>query len=343
MVAQLRENADSHCGGILPYAFRHVQRLLADWSAFTSSLTTLADQASSRAEALADAAGNLTLASSGTLTAMREAATWSSRLTEKYVAQIAMLEAITESSTGVYGCSRSAAGSIDAHFGISSSAVSSGSSLVANQGRRRQLLQQNSKDKPTDAAKLDEIIIDELQAWDGYSLGVEQKTTSGGAWGLEGAGLDTPERARWIGEAGRNRLVGGLFLHTTRKPVELSCKAGSYATKFALGCSKSALPLAKGLSASAVLGYLKQLFPGAGNDVYPYGVDPVFLRSSNLYEPSLVGSEGDFYNASDPAEVPAATGVPYGYFYRGLKVSKTLQKLTIQLASCGLITSANRS
>jgi zinc transporter 1/2/3 len=301
---------------------------LADWSAFTSSVTALANQASSGADALASAASNLTTSSSGTLTAVKEAAIWSSRLTEKYVAQIALLEALTGSSSGSShaGCSRrDGLGGLNAHIWVRSVAGSSSSTgPSAGQGKKRQLLQQNSRNGTQIGAIGTQAVRDEVQMWDGYNLGVEQATKTGGAWGLEAASLDIPERARWVGKAGRNRLVGGMFLHATRRPLELSCNAGSYAAKFALGCSKSAVPLTKSLSATAVFDYIKRLFPGAGSDIYPYGVDPVFLRSSSLYEPSLSGSEGDYYNMSDPGEVPVATGVPYGYFHRGLKVSNIL-------------------
>jgi zinc transporter 1/2/3 len=142
-----------------------------------------------------------------------------------------------------------------------------------------------------------------------------------GAWGLEVAELDTPERDRWVGLGGRNKVVGGLFLHTTRKAKSWLCPSGKFAMSFALGCSAAAVPLlSNSVAVQQVLDYMTKLFPGASNEVFPYGVDPVFLRSSSLYQPDLVGFEGDYYNTSDPAEVSAATGVPYGYFPRALKV-----------------------
>jgi hypothetical protein len=69
-----------------------------------------------------------------------------------------------------------------------------------------------------------------------------------------------------------------------------------------------------------VLAHLAQLFGSSGVATNAYGVDPVFLRSSDLYEPGLVGQEGAFYNSSNPAEVPPATGIPFGYFHRPLQV-----------------------
>lgn len=67
--------------------------------------------------------------------------------------------------------------------------------------------------------------------------------------------------------------------------------------------------------------YLASLFAGDTNDIFPYGVDPAFLRSSTaLYRPELQGLEGRYYNTSDPAQVPQATNAPYGFFHRHLQV-----------------------
>jgi zinc transporter 1/2/3 len=74
-----------------------------------------------------------------------------------------------------------------------------------------------------------------------------------------------------------------------------------------------------------VKAYLSSLFAGDDNEVFPYGVDPAFLRSSeSLYKPELQGREAWYYNTSDPTQVPSATNAPYGFFYRHLKVRHTL-------------------
>lgn len=99
------------------------------------------------------------------------------------------------------------------------------------------------------------------------------------------------------------------------------CAAGpSFEAKFNFACQKSAVPLAR--EASAVKAYLTSLFAGDENELFPYGVDPAFLRSSTaLYKPELQGSELWFYNTSGPAQVPPATSAPFGFFHRHLKVS----------------------
>jgi len=41
------------------------------------------------------------------------------------------------------------------------------------------------------------------------------------------------------------------------------------------------------------------------------------MSSSSLYDPTLIGREGDFYNVSSPEEM-AVTGAPFGFFSRDL-------------------------
>jgi zinc transporter 1/2/3 len=98
------------------------------------------------------------------------------------------------------------------------------------------------------------------------------------------------------------------------------CAGSSFEARFNFACQKSAVPLAR--EAGAVKAYLTSLFAGDDNEIFPYGVDPAFLRSSTaLYRPEFQGRELWFYNTSDPAQVPPATNVPYGFFHRPLKVS----------------------
>jgi hypothetical protein len=258
-------------------------------------------------EAFTAAAASLSEGSGAeTLVSLKETTSWSNRLTEQYVAQAAMAAA-AGGFEGATSCGRGLNGTHDSHFAIVTAAEDS-----PNQARR--LLSAGGGASTGQEPS--------WQTWDGYSIGTRREGTNAGGWGLEAQGMDTPERARWLGGSGRNRLVGGLFLHTTRKAVGLTCSTGS---KWAMGCSRSTVPLAEVSSKNAVLAFLKQLFAGAGDLIHPYGVDPVFLRSSSLYNPDLVGREGQWYNISDPSEVPPTTGVPYGYYHRPLKVSKLIQ------------------
>jgi hypothetical protein len=99
----------------------------------------------------------------------------------------------------------------------------------------------------------------------------------------------------------------------------LPVAGSSFEAKFNLACQKSVVPLAH--DSSVVKAYLAALFAGDDNEVFSYGVDPAFLRSSqSLYKPELQGSEGWYYNMSDPVQVPPTTKAPYGFFHRRLQV-----------------------
>lgn len=96
-------------------------------------------------------------------------------------------------------------------------------------------------------------------------------------------------------------------------------------------CQKSTVPLAR--DASLVKAYLASLFAG-DDEIYPYGVDPAFLPSSNaLYKPDLQGLQAQYYNSSDPMQLPPTTNAPFGFFHRHLQVSNSgcepLHDLTI--------------
>lgn len=248
--------------------------------------------------------------SSAALTAMRETATWTARLTEQYVAEVAM---ITDSIAGgmIYEappCPRGPHGVTHAHFTLGRPGTASRPAA----GRRlMQSLNQSG------------VVDDQLEQWQGYVLSTLD-TGGEGAWRRESAGIDTPERARYLGEGGRNRLVAGLMLHTTRKPTQLDCSHSNFVARYALGCSSGAFYAQMGddgsHNRSSFLQQLASLLGPEGTDLHPYGVDPVYLRSSSLYQPRLVGRESQYYNTSDPNEVPKATGVPFGYYHRPVPV-----------------------
>lgn len=217
----------------------------------------------------------------------------------------------------------------------------------------------------SDSGSTGVVAGDQLSLWQGYQLDVAGRARN---WAVDETGA--PEQARYVGAApGRNKVVAGLFLHTTRKARTASCTGvcwlslarqlvlsrrdilmpeahfvcgaapdtlansithaastaaalpagSSFEAKFDFGCQKSAVPLAR--NASVVRSYLSSLFAGDDNEVFPYGVDPAFLRSSEaLYKPELQGAEGRYYNTSDPTQVPPTTGAPYGFFHRRLQV-----------------------
>jgi hypothetical protein len=67
---------------------------------------------------------------------------------------------------------------------------------------------------------------------------------------------------------------------------------------------------------------LDRLFAPQRASLHPYGVDPVFLSSSQLYDAKLGAQAQLYYNTSSAAGEVSATGTPYGFFARsGVKVS----------------------
>jgi hypothetical protein len=291
---------------------------LGDWGTFTQNLTSLVTNASANADALTAAAATMAAAGRDTQTLMQEAAAWSGRLTQQYVAETAMIADVVAGGMMYMSvpCGRAISGTLDAHFQV---ARATGSST----GRRSLL--QSSRAGGATAPNQGDVVDSEYKEWQGYSLEAGGSATDGGgAWGREAAAVDTPDRARYLG-AERNRLVAGLFLHATRKPMQLTCDNAGRLAQLALGCSKLSISfVAPGSnSSSGVAAYLAALLGPSGTDLHPYGVDPVYLRSSSLYQPDLVGLEEQYYNTSDGAQVPDATGVPYGYYPRSLKVGRT--------------------
>jgi hypothetical protein len=65
----------------------------------------------------------------------------------------------------------------------------------------------------------DSAAVDQLTMWQGYQLSVAATERN---WAVDET--NAPEQARYVGAApGRNKLVAGLFLHTTRKASVGSC------------------------------------------------------------------------------------------------------------------------
>ncbi|GLC66107.1 hypothetical protein PLESTF_000385600 [Pleodorina starrii] len=148
-------------------------------------------------------------------------------------------------------------------------------------------------------------------------------------------------RPHYAGARIQNRVVGGLLLHTTRRalwlPSEVSnsgsssssaAEAGQQQGASSPGCSGGFSDLDASChwydvafmrGGSTASNYLKRLFAGANSSLAPYGVDPVFLRSSSLYREDLASAQlGWYYNSSDSAQV-SATGTPFGFSPRPLR------------------------
>ena len=310
------------------------QSLLTDWNALVSAVSGLAGRAASGFDKQAAAFAALAGAMGDTINSMREAASYAEQLLEEYVQQQAMLDAATGAARGPGpGCSRPATFAV--RFNVSGGGDggdSSGDDAPAPAGgTRRRLARAAGGGDDSDADAGDgagagdsvRLISDELVEWDGYQLAARARAAN---WGADVNTAATPERARHLGAAGANRVVGGLFLHATRRAggANTACAPGSRAAALAFECSPAAAarappaPGAAAGAAAAAAGYAAWL---AARDapLAPYGVDPAFLRPSALYRPDLAGLEALYYNTSDARDVSPATGAPHGFHHAPLR------------------------
>ncbi len=90
----------------------------------------------------------------------------------------------------------------------------SSASLAASASRRRLLASSNE------------------QAWEGYRLSFTEYYTASGVDDRQ-----APERARYAGVR-QNRVVGGLFLHTTRKVIAPGCQGEVMGARQSAGWKK---------------------------------------------------------------------------------------------------------
>ena len=114
-----------------------------------------------------------------------------------------------------------------------------------------------------------------------------------------------PPKARYIGNGTKgSEVITGVLLHQTRYPAESEC-----AFRF------SKLEVMCALDAAAA--ETTQNLQRASLD--PFGQDPVFNSLSALYDPSVNGKVGDYYNATAGAGEVASTGYPFAFYHRPVR------------------------
>lgn len=369
-----------------------------------ANIAALSGAAADKFGLMATAAGSLTSSTSETIVAMRESAAYTSALLDKVVAQNAMLAGRQEDGAQRY-CRSGTGSTWETHFTVSrygwglnkvrgravkgklkcwrscAGLTKTGSSLLLPTSCVPAAHRCSDSAKATHPAAgrrlladgggaADYSSADQLQQWEGYTVAVGARYNSSG-WNAHNAA----ERARYAGVRG-NRVVGGLFLHTTRRVAAPACEVGSTAARYHPDCTRG-----QGVGAGSQLAaYLTALFKGGwqgvkttgvlheghevaaaggqaswrwkvmhwggwglgagtgatcrsklicalvhptggSDEASPYGTDPVFMPSSPLYDPALVGAEGDFCNTTSLQEVNAR-GAPYAFFSRQLAVSR---------------------
>eukprot|EP00798_Chlamydomonas_sp_ICE-L_P022445 gene22445-29559_t len=120
--------------------------------------------------------------------------------------------------------------------------------------------------------------------------------------------------SRYVGMK-NNRIIGGLLLHTTRMVDDADCSADSLSNRLDATCSINFLRSTLS-SNGATDELLDQIFDTDAER--SYGIDPVFLRSSTLYDTSLLDQYDWYYNTSSSSEV-GPNGVPLGFRWRNMK------------------------
>ncbi|WIA22838.1 hypothetical protein OEZ86_009786 [Tetradesmus obliquus] len=290
--------------------------LLADWQSRSQQVGSLSDQAARRFDEQLQASQDMAALVAATMATISDATTAAQRLQEKYVQQTLLMQAGGDEA--VWVCNRTS--KLAAQFSISSLLVNgstpadaSSASNSSSASQRRSLLASKAGCASSVSRSSNKAAAAQPATWEGYWLPTHSRLD---ADDLALPGAELPRR--FIGAApGKDRLVGGLLLHTTRKQFKGDCKGGGFGSKLDFACQTFAIPLAK--NASALSRLLASLYASSSDSLLPYGVDPAFLRSSSLYQPQLQGRAGWFYNTSDTREVPPATEMPHGFFHRSLQ------------------------
>ena len=155
----------------------------------------------------------------------------------------------------------------------------------------------------------------------GYRIAAFQEDTR--AYSLFGKGGLV--RDRFIGGADRNRVIGGVLVHLKRADVNTSycdlqtegpfggALPGQKFVKLSRNCEERRFLQTLGENGT----YFTQWNEIMNNKTHPYGSDPIWIRSSGLFDESMGGSEGNFYNMSEGSkEVNVFSNTMYAHFPR---------------------------
>lgn len=106
----------------------------------------------------------------------------------------------------------------------------------------------------------------------------------------------------------KNRVMGGLFLHQTRKTKSNSCNNRFSHLHF--DCQVAAIYRRSSSSVGEEL--LERFFVERSNKTHPFGTDPVFSKMTSVYSSEMFQKEEEYYNISDASEM-SATGTPFAF------------------------------
>ena len=163
--------------------------------------------------------------------------------------------------------------------------------------------------------------LDITDEYFGYRVAAFEEDTR--AYSLFGKGALV--RDRFIGGPDRNRVIGGVLVHLKRADVNTSyCDLptegpfggvlpGPKFIKLSRSCEERRFLQTLGDNGT----YFTQWNEIMNNKTHPYGSDPMWIRSSGLFDESMGGSEGNFYNMSEGSkEVNVLSNMMYAHFPR---------------------------
>lgn len=137
--------------------------------------------------------------------------------------------------------------------------------------------------------------------------------------------VHTPVPTRTLGSSG-SAVIAGLFLYQTRLPTASQMDAyggcswakGRFSGRLAAACAPGySRTLTSNLAAAAAAANGSTNSSGSSGSSTRggggIGIDPVFVRRSQLYRSDLASDPGAYYNASEGAGQLNPNGVPYGF------------------------------
>ncbi|PNW72097.1 hypothetical protein CHLRE_16g682550v5 [Chlamydomonas reinhardtii] len=129
-----------------------------------------------------------------------------------------------------------------------------------------------------------------------------------------------PQRDRVLFPSQSLYMVGGVLLHATRRAIdELGRCTDVRAARFKQLNFECIRHTVGSSSAPLSAATRDRLFATELHPLHPYGVDPVFLPSSALYDSHLSDSTVQYYNTTAGSGEVSATGAPYAFYHRPLQ------------------------
>jgi len=197
-------------------------------------------------------------------------------------------------------------------------------------GTRRRLLAAGGGKGGETFEKTEQLYIENEEEYYGYRIVAGNEYTSQLMELGSTGGLIT--RNRYLGGPDRNRVLGGLLIHQEREGIntsycDLSSKGamwgrlpGAKFTKLSSDCLQR--EFLRGIDDN---GTWEDIWETQMSDpLHPFGSDPIWVRSSDLFNEEMGGAESDFYNMTEGSlEVNQFSKSMFAHFLREMPGKKT--------------------